>query len=520
MYNRDNLKLRLNLVKRAVITYELGDDTSVVIDIFGDGKIRINDNGIVRDYDVEKYFTDGILHKSLGNILIEETDGKGRPDEGEIVEWKVEFFNRKHLDHVIYGTKRTPINIQRELKNTIFYLERHLSIDLGAKYLDSLYASRKAEQGNPAVVSEQMRTTYFRIMTKIIDRIAGTAKDKNTNMMISPLSLVYALSVLMEVTSGETQSEISRFFDNQFDEVKNGAAALTEDFLREASQVKAANAVYVDDLYKEYVQKAFLEAVRQEYHADYLEAGPERFVSVVNDWVSRQTNGMVKDIVDHYDPLNIILILNALAFEARWFDDYEDDDIERGTFHNEDGTECKVSMLCSGESRLLINKKVIGFLKPYKEAEYYFAGILPQEGHTVESVMSEMTAEEWRALFDRTRRADVDVKIPEFDFEYAKDLTDILKDLGITSVFDQNRSDLHNMITINEACIKKVVQKTYIDVNRKGTRAAAVTGMWAVAAGISSYERYEVHLDRPFIFAIVHRNAGIPIFIGAVKRLE
>ena len=114
----------------------------------------------------------------------------------------------------------------------------------------------------------------------------------------------------------------------------------------------------------------------------------------------------------------------------------------------------------------------------------------------------------------------MDVKIPEFDFEYAKDLTDILKDLGITSVFDQNRADLHNMITINEACIKKVVQKTYIDVNRKGTRAAAVTGMWAIAAGISSYERYEVHLDRPFIFAIVHRNAGIPIFIGAVKRLE
>lgn len=51
MYNRDNLKLRLNLVKRAVITYELGDDTSVVIDISGDGKIRINDNGIVKDTD-------------------------------------------------------------------------------------------------------------------------------------------------------------------------------------------------------------------------------------------------------------------------------------------------------------------------------------------------------------------------------------------------------------------------------------------------------------------------------------
>ena len=65
----------------------------------------------------------------------------------------------------------------------------------------------------------------------------------------------------------------------------------------------------------------------------------------------------------------------------------------------------------------------------------------------------------------------------------------------------------------------KVLQKTYIDVNRKGTRAAAVTGAIA-AAGHSEYERYEVYLDRPFIFAIVHKGTGVPVFIGTVRELK
>ena len=81
MYSRDNLKIRLNLVKRAVISYELGDDVGIVIDISIDGKIRINDNGIVKDYDAEKYFADGILHKALGNIFFEEIDGECKHEE-------------------------------------------------------------------------------------------------------------------------------------------------------------------------------------------------------------------------------------------------------------------------------------------------------------------------------------------------------------------------------------------------------------------------------------------------------
>ncbi|MBR0383004.1 MAG: hypothetical protein IJH71_11285 [Eubacterium sp.] len=160
-----------------------------------------------------------------------------------------------------------------------------------------------------------------------------------------------------------------------------------------------------------------------------------------------------------------------------------------------------------------------GFLKPYKEKEYYFAGLLPNEGYSVESVLSEMSAEEWSMLFWKARRAKVDVKIPEYRFEYEKDLSGILNELGVSSAFDQTRSNLQNMITIDGSYVEGVVQKSYIEVSRKGTRAAVITGIIAVAGCILE-DRYEVYLDRPFIFAIYQSHTGIPVFIGVVKTMD
>ena len=130
-----------------------------------------------------------------------------------------------------------------------------------------------------------------------------------------------------------------------------------------------------------------------------------------------------------------------------------------------------------------------------------------------------MTPDEWQLLFERSRKADVRVKIPEYQFQYECDLSGIIAEMGVTTVFDPKLAHLKSMLPVGEAYIDKVLQKTYIDVNRKGTRAAAVTGLIA-ASGHSPYELYEVYLDRPFIFAIFHKSTGVPVFIGAVRDLK
>ena len=97
--------------------------------------------------------------------------------------------------------------------------------------------------------------------------------------------------------------------------------------------------------------------------------------------------------------------------------------------------------------------------------------------------------------------------------------------MGIKDIFSPDMADLSNMATAaapgGDAAynlyISKILHKTFIEVNRKGTRAAAVTEM---VAGCTSMPRPEeihtVRLDRPFIYAIIDDVTATPIFIGTV----
>ena len=66
--------------------------------------------------------------------------------------------------------------------------------------------------------------------------------------------------------------------------------------------------------------------------------------------------------------------------------------------------------------------------------------------------------------------------------------------------------------------LESIVHKARIEVDRKGTRAAAVTMGVVCAAGLSNRVKY-VTLDRPFLFAIMHNGTGLPVFVGVVNHL-
>ena len=57
-------------------------------------------------------------------------------------------------------------------------------------------------------------------------------------------------------------------------------------------------------------------------------------------------------------------------------------------------------------------------------------------------------------------------------------------------------------------------------LDRKGTKAVAVTAMLAVAGCLPDFEEKRVIFDRPFVYAIVHRVTGLPVFVGIINQLE
>ena len=64
----------------------------------------------------------------------------------------------------------------------------------------------------------------------------------------------------------------------------------------------------------------------------------------------------------------------------------------------------------------------------------------------------------------------------------------------------------------------EVFHKTFLDLDEKGTEAAAATAvaMLAGTAFVEKPEPIEVRVDRPFLFAIQHRASGACLFLGRV----
>jgi serpin B len=183
-------------------------------------------------------------------------------------------------------------------------------------------------------------------------------------------------------------------------------------------------------------------------------------------------------------------------------------------------------MLSSEEYIYLHDDNAQGFLKYYKGGKYAFMGILPNENVSVEDYLANLDGETFTNLYNNRitgRGMELYVHIPEFTVEDSYDLKSTLQDLGITTAFDPFSADFGNMIssTRGNVYIDSVTQKTFIQVDRNGTKASAVTDLEASDCAVMPEPKdiYYVYLNRPFIYAIVDTDTGLPVFMGTVNSI-
>ena len=121
------------------------------------------------------------------------------------------------------------------------------------------------------------------------------------------------------------------------------------------------------------------------------------------------------------------------------------------------------------------------------------------------------------ASFENTR---VSLALPKFRIEYSLGLTDILKALGMVDAFDAGKANLGKIMDLEKLgenlFVSDVLQKTYIDVDEKGTEAAAVTAILVKTTGalINQPDPIEFTADKPFYFAIRDNTSGELLFVG------
>lgn len=338
--------------------------------------------------------------------------------------------------------------------------------------------------------------------------------SKGKTTLVSPLSVLTALALVQNGAQGNTLAQLERVLGGLDRDALNKYMRAYCDFLSAGDELKIANSVWTDSSVE--AKQAFLQKAVDSYSAQIFSAplSSKKTVNSINSWVKKNTDGMIPKIIENADRDAVMMLINAVAFEAKWETPYTNDDIEKLEFNSYSGKSKKTEFMCSTESVYLSDSDAVGFMKPYKNGRFAFAALLPDEDVSIDDYIASLSGEKLMKIFSSAKKnEEVDVKMPKFKAEYSTQLIDTLKKMGIEDAFDRKSADFSSLIDKNDgAYIGTVMHKTFIEVDQEGTRAAAAT-----LVGISKMSMPAINpvcLNRPFVYMIVDTETNLPLFIG------
>lgn len=341
----------------------------------------------------------------------------------------------------------------------------------------------------------------------------------NQNTLISPLSVTLALAMTANGANGQTKIEMETLLgkDIPLEQLNSYLCGLTDELTSDDGfTLCTANSIWFrDDENRLKIENSFLQT-----NADYYKAAAFKrsfdssTCDEINKWVSNNTDGMVDKILDNIPDEAIMYLINAVSFDAEWGNVYKENDIADGKFTNSEDKLMNVTMMHSTESIYLESDGCKGFIKQYKGGKYSFAALLPD--NDIASFISSLSGEKLCRILSSTESCSVETKLPKFSYEYSDTLNNALSQLGMPTAFDENNADFSGIgkSTVGNISIGKVIHKTKIEVNEKGTKAGAAALVEMVDSACPINEK-QVFLNRPFVYMIIDNSTSLPLFIGA-----
>ena len=383
----------------------------------------------------------------------------------------------------------------------------------------------------PASLSAEDQTRLARV-NDFAFTMAGLLADMEAgeSYVYSPVSLSFLLGMLSEGAAGTTREEITAAMGFG----KSGQDAMNE-FCRNL-MVIAATAATGDEKFElanaAVLNKGFtlLESYKKStknYYDAFVttkDFEKDNVIGYVNKWASRHTHGRIEEVLKTLDPTACAILMNALYFKAGWHEVFDSYFTKEEGFTRADGQKKTVKMMrrkdmfvstpyATGKDFAAVRLDYGNPNSP-TPGNYSMTIILPDEGKSATDVLGSFDHDSWAALQASFSSQTVDLKLPRFDVASGMELNDILKEMGITSMFAN--ADFSNM-TEQAVYISLVKQVANISVDESGTEAAAVSVAVFDGASPEPPTFIPFHADHPFIFAITENTTGAILFLGCYR---
>lgn len=393
-----------------------------------------------------------------------------------------------------------------------------------------IQATNLMEEKKPAnpVKMTSISETNTIAATDFAVRLFQQAKNGEENTLISPLSVLPALSMTCNGAKDETRFQMEQTLGMPVDKLNEYLYSYIHHLPNEKDcQFHLANSIWLRDAKDFIVDDNFLKNNAKYYDAGiYQSAFDNQTLADINNWVAAQTNDMIPTILDQIDSDAYMYLINALSFDSKWSSIYESSSVSNDVFTTENGTSQDVEMMHSSEYEYIEDENVSGFLKPYSGYSYAFVALLPKEGIPLTEYVNSLTGEHLHHLLTTVEECPITAGIPKFETEFSIDLIPPLQTLGIHDAFDKDLANFSGMGSFDSPWerlyINSILHKSFFSIGEKGTKAGASTiiGMEKSASSINPEEAKEVILDRPFLYMIVDYENRFPIFIGTADDMQ
>ena len=358
----------------------------------------------------------------------------------------------------------------------------------------------------------------FREATKA--SASNTGSIASQSVILSPISVTYALGMLNNGATGETQQQINQvlgFVETGADGINTFCRKMLTEApaLDQLTKVMIANNIYMNEGYE--LKPTFMELAKQYYDAEpeTRDFHDEKTREVINQWGREHTEGMIEEVLkaEEFDAHAVSYLLNAIYFKGVWAEKFDKGNTKEEVFRGEDGTERRLPMMHMEHEFSYIDTELFQMVSlPYGNGAFSMSILLPHEGKTVDDVMTTLTADSWCSYYNST--AIVDLKLPRFESNTDADLKEMMQRLGMERAFtDDAEFDYFCQRPTKIDLMKQVAR---INLDEAGTEAAAVTvvGMVETAFAPSEPERVTFHANRPFLYVISEESTGTIFFIG------
>jgi serine protease inhibitor len=342
------------------------------------------------------------------------------------------------------------------------------------------------------------------------------------NVVISPSSVAIALAMTANGANGSTRSAITQAL--QLNEMSladlNQANQHLKNTLQENDpqvQLKIANSLWgrQDVVFN----PDFLRQTKTAYQAEVtaLDFAQPDAVSKINHWVNRSTSGKIPTILDRTNPDDILYLINAVYFNANWSVPFNKAATVTQPFTLSNGQQKSVSLMSRGDQfSYAETDRFQAVSLPYGTGRWRMEVFLPKVGTRLADFNQDLSAINWQTWREQFQSRQGFLQLPKFKLEFATNLKQSLRDLGMGQAFESNAD--FSKLSDRSAAISQVQHKTFIDVNETGTEAAAVTSVAIATSAIlqTTDVPFKMVVDRPFFCVIRDQQTGTILFMGNI----